>query len=108
MTALLKSLKARLVFALGGWLLIWMVQRRRPQKLNADGTRPASAPIRALLDFDVNTTKPYPYRPWSSGKFAMTMGIQKVALEDWLQLDNCYVKEQAFRRELLANKPSIQ
>lgn len=38
----------------------------------------------------------------------MTMGIQKVALEDWLQLDNCYVKEQAFRRELLANKPSIQ
>ncbi|KAI1613610.1 hypothetical protein EDD36DRAFT_201567 [Exophiala viscosa] len=34
----------------------------------------------------------------------MTMGIQKVEESDWLAIDNRYLPEQAFRRDLLATK----
>jgi hypothetical protein len=57
-----------------------------------------------LLDFDVHTTEPRPYRPWSSGKFAMTMGIRKLPEDDLFLLDREYVEQQKLRRYLLKEK----
>ncbi len=64
----------------------------------------AEADLPPVPDFDINTTKPRPYRPWKPGKFAMTMGIRKMPEDDWLLLDNQYMKEQEFRRYLLKEK----
>jgi len=60
--------------------------------------------ITPLLDFDIHTTEPRPYRPWSSGKFAMTMGIRKLPENDLFLLDKEYVEQQKFRRYLLTEK----
>ncbi|KIX08409.1 uncharacterized protein Z518_03065 [Rhinocladiella mackenziei CBS 650.93] len=61
----------------------------------------SSTEIRPLLDLDVASTNPHPYRPWKSGKFVMSMGIQQVKHEEWLWLDNRYWEEQELRRHLL-------
>ncbi|EXJ84060.1 hypothetical protein A1O3_04727 [Capronia epimyces CBS 606.96] len=64
--------------------------------------------IHPLLDFDVATRPPHPYRPWRSGKFAMTMGVSKVKPEEWLDLDNKYWQEQELRRQLLVeSRPEV-
>jgi hypothetical protein len=60
-----------------------------------------AVPITPLFDFDITRTKPAPYTPWSTGKFSMSMGIQKTTQEEWLALDDRYLGEQALRRELL-------
>lgn len=60
--------------------------------------------IAQLLDFNVHDTEPRPHRPWSSGKFAMTMGIRSIRRlpeDDRFLLDKQYVEEQALRRKLL-------
>jgi hypothetical protein len=75
--------------------------RRRHLKLGASGTNVEKS-VTPLPGFDVENTPPHPYRPWRSGKFVMTMGIQKVGDEsDWLALDNRYRAEQQLRRDLL-------
>jgi hypothetical protein len=80
----------------------WVIKNRIKRKQGAISPSDQSTNVRPLLNFDIASTIPYPYRPWSSGKFAMTMGIQKVEQENWLTLDNRYVHEQSLRRELLA------
>jgi hypothetical protein len=80
----------------------WVVKNRIKRKQGAISPSDQSTNVRPLLNFDIASTIPYPYRPWSSGKFAMTMGIQKVEQENRLTLDNRYVHEQSLRRELLA------
>jgi len=72
-------------------------------KKNKEGIQPVEDII-PVLDFDIHTTEPRPYRPWSSGKFAMTMGIRKLPDEDSFLLDNQYIKQQEFRRHLLAKE----
>jgi hypothetical protein len=62
------------------------------------------AEIAPFYDFNIDTTEPRPYRPWSSGKFAMTMGIRKLPEDDLFLLDNKYVEEQKLRRYLLREK----
>ncbi|KFY15372.1 hypothetical protein V491_05701 [Pseudogymnoascus sp. VKM F-3775] len=52
-------------------------------------------------DFDIHITPQRPYRPWSSGKFAMTMGIRKVPENDMFLLDKEYIVQQELRRQLL-------
>lgn len=75
--------------------------RRRDLNFGAAATNVEKS-ITALPEFDVENTAPHPYRPWTSGKFVMTMGIQKVGYEsDWLALDNRYRAEQQLRRDLL-------
>ncbi|OKL56284.1 hypothetical protein UA08_08456 [Talaromyces atroroseus] len=87
----------------------WIQRRRRAEKSASSLAPPihldskqGTTRITPLEHFNVDATEPHPYRPWSSGKFAMTMGIQKVPSEEWLTLDRRYVPEQALRRELLA------
>lgn len=58
-------------------------------------------PITPLTEDNVRKSIPSPYQPWSSGKFAMTMGIKQAAQNDWLQIDRHYFEEQALRRHLL-------
>lgn len=79
-----------------------------PSPLNQPQKRTSSfqydkVSVPALDSFDVAETKPYPYRPWKSGKFVLSMGIKKMAQEEWLGLDNKYWSEQHLRRNLLEN-----
>jgi hypothetical protein len=57
-----------------------------------------------LPDFDIYTEEQRVYRPWSSGKFAMTMGISKLPFDDLFLLDKFYLPQQELRRQLLAEK----
>ena len=59
-----------------------------------------------LEAFDLASTRPRPYRPWSGAaeKFSMTMGISRMPWHDWLLLDNKYVEEQKLRSYLLDHK----
>jgi hypothetical protein len=83
-------------------LIQWTIKKgRKTAPLSLDVVGPKED-IPPLLDFDISPANPHPYRPWSSGKFVMTMGIKKIAQEDWLMLDNKYFQEQLLRRELLA------
>jgi len=75
-----------------------------PRQKPTTGSKDKQREIVPLPYFDLAAAEPHPYRPWKSGKFVMTMGIQKVEESDWLALDNRYLPEQAFRRELLATK----
>jgi Protein of unknown function (DUF3445) len=94
------------IFAVAAW-----IQRHRKAKPSSSSSllgspvhldsKQDAARITPLEHFNVEATEPHPYRPWSSGKFAMTMGIQRVLAEEWLTLDQRYVPEQALRRELL-------
>jgi hypothetical protein len=59
--------------------------------------------VQSLPSFDIAKTPPHPYRPWTAGKYHMTMGIRKMPEEDWLVLDNLYEQEQKLRRHLLEN-----
>ena len=83
------------------------VKRKETSSLTihqTDEPADSSTEIRPLDDFDVAKTEPHPYRPWKSGKFVMSMGIQKVRHEEWLSLDNRYWEEQALRRYLLEHE----
>lgn len=94
-------------------IILLLVSKLRGRKLNLKfrgGCLGPSAPapnvavgITPLPGFDVENTFPHPYRPWRSGKFVMTMGIQKVDESDWLGLDNRYLEEQQLRRNQLQN-----
>lgn len=57
--------------------------------------------VKQLPDFDVFNTTPHPYRPWKAGRFSMTMGIRKMAEDEWLTIDKLYAKEQDFKEHLL-------
>jgi len=94
---------ACLILLAVGQLVYWARQHRAQRQTGADrdGDVTKATEIRPLLNLDVANTQPYPYRPWKSGKFVMSMGIQKVRPEEWLHLDNRYWQEQELRRGLL-------
>lgn len=43
-------------------------------------------------DWDVHTTKPLPYRPFKYGPYHITMGLRKMQWDDWIELDNEFLK----------------
>ena len=50
-------------------------------------------------NWDVHTTKPLPYRPFKYGPYHITMGLRSMKWEDWIELDNQFLK---FHRTKLA------
>ena len=54
--------------------------------------RPEAAP---LLDWDVHKTEPLPYRPFRHGPYHITMGLRTMQWDDWIELDNHYLKFHA-------------
>jgi hypothetical protein len=57
-----------------------------------DFKRPKAAP---LLDWDVHKTEPLPYRPFKYGSYHITMGLRTMQWDDWIELDNHYLKFHA-------------
>ena len=57
-----------------------------------DFKRPKAAP---LLDWDVRKTEPLPYRPFRYGPYHITMGLRTMQWDDWIELDNHYLKFHA-------------
>ncbi|RDL33807.1 Uncharacterized protein BP5553_08175 [Venustampulla echinocandica] len=51
--------------------------------------RPYARPAR---DWDVHTTKPNPYRPFRYGAYHITMGLRNMPWDEWIELDNQYMK----------------
>jgi len=57
-----------------------------------DFRRPVAAPY---PDWDVQKTRPLPYRPFKYGKYHITMGLRSMKWHDWIELDNHYLKYHA-------------
>ncbi|CAK7238477.1 hypothetical protein SEUCBS140593_010728 [Sporothrix eucalyptigena] len=75
--------------------------RRGPSKrdwttLDFSKTPPIAA------DHDWATTEERPYRPWHDGPHYVTMGIQKSALDDWVEIDKTYLARYNYKRYLYA------
>lgn len=54
--------------------------------------RPEAAPYPA---WDVHKTDPLPYRPFRHGPYHITMGLRNMQWDDWIELDNHYLKFHA-------------
>ncbi|KAK6507388.1 hypothetical protein TWF481_005823 [Arthrobotrys musiformis] len=56
-------------------------------------------------EWDVKTTKPLPYRPFKYGPtYFVTMGLRKGNLDDWIELDNEYLKFHAIKKERIESR----
>ena len=54
--------------------------------------RPEASPYR---DWDVHKTDPLPYRPFRHGPYHITMGLRTMLWDDWIELDNHFLKFHA-------------
>lgn len=54
--------------------------------------RPEAIPYPA---WDVHKTDPLPYRPFRHGPYHITMGLRTMQWDDWIELDNHYLKFHA-------------
>lgn len=57
--------------------------------------RPVAKP---LLEWDVHQTEPRPYRPFRWGPYHITMGLRTMEWDDWIELDNHYLKYHADKK----------
>ena len=57
-----------------------------------DFKRPAAPPY---PNWDVQTTKPLPYRPFRWGSYHITMGLRTMKWDEWIELDNQFPKFHA-------------
>lgn len=57
-----------------------------------DFRRPVAAPY---PEWDSQKTRPLPYRPFKYGKYHITMGLRAMKWDDWIELDNHYLKYHA-------------
>lgn len=62
----------------------------------SDFKRPDPAPY---PDWDVETTKPLPYRPFRYGPYHITLGIRNIKWDEWIEIDNQFLK---FHKDKLA------
>ncbi|KAG9247028.1 hypothetical protein BJ878DRAFT_494676 [Calycina marina] len=65
--------------------------------------RPTAKPF---LDWDVHTTKPHPYRPFRYGAYHITMGLRTMPWDEWIALDNQYLKFHADKAKRIAERGS--
>ncbi|KAJ5161696.1 hypothetical protein N7492_007088 [Penicillium capsulatum] len=64
--------------------------------------RPIATP---LPDWDVHTSKPLPYRPFRYGpKYFVTMGLRSMKWDDWIELDNHYLKYHADKARRISER----
>lgn len=49
----------------------------------------------AYPEWDVHRTDPLPYRPFKHGPYHITMGLRTMQWDDWIELDNHYLKFHA-------------
>ena len=57
-----------------------------------DFKRPTALPY---PNWDVHKTDPLPYRPFKHGQYHITMGLRTMKWDEWIELDNHYIKYHA-------------
>ncbi|KAL9103850.1 MAG: hypothetical protein Q9163_001128 [Psora crenata] len=67
----------------------------------SDFKRPAAQP---LLDWDVHKTQPLPYRPFRYGPYNITMGLRTMQWDEWIELDNHYLKYHADKARRISER----
>ncbi|KAL2056379.1 hypothetical protein ABVK25_003402 [Lepraria finkii] len=72
---------------------------RKPTSKAPDGTPGVWTPVDfkrpdppPYPDWDVYKTDPLPYRPFKHGPYHITMGLRTMQWDDWIELDNHYLK----------------
>jgi len=63
--------------------------------------RPAAPPY---PDWDVHTTEPLPYRPFKYGTYHITMGLRTMHWDDWIELDNQFLKFHAIKSQRIKER----
>ncbi|KAI9728883.1 MAG: hypothetical protein M1834_007141 [Cirrosporium novae-zelandiae] len=77
-------------------------QRRPGEWIPQTFSRPPASPY---PDWDVHNTKPLPYRPFRYGpKYFITMGLRSLPWDQWIELDNHFLKYHAQKTERLASR----
>lgn len=67
--------------------------RKPGEWIPSDFKRPPATPY---PDWSIHTTKPIPYRPFKYGpKYFITMGLRSMKWDDWIELDNHYLRYHA-------------
>lgn len=56
------------------------------------------------IDWDVHTTEPLPYRPFKYGAYHITMGLRTMHWDDWIELDNQFLKFHAIKKQRIAER----
>ncbi|KAJ5664461.1 hypothetical protein N7507_005192 [Penicillium longicatenatum] len=68
----------------------------------SDFKRPTAQPY---PDWDVHTSKPIPYRPFRYGpKYFVTMGLRNLKFDEWIELDNHYLKFHADKAKRITER----
>ncbi|CAF9905184.1 MAG: hypothetical protein HETSPECPRED_004905 [Heterodermia speciosa] len=65
--------------------------------------RPAAAPYPG---WDIETTKPLPYRPFRYGPYHITMGLRTMQWDDWIELDSEFPRFHADKTRRIAERES--
>lgn len=63
--------------------------------------RPTAPPA---PNWDVNTTKPNPYRPFRHGPYHITMGLRNMNWDEWIELDKHYLKFHADKAKRILDR----
>ena len=66
-----------------------------------DFKRPEASPYPG---WDVYKTDPLPYRPFKHGPYHITMGLRTMQWDDWIELDNHYLKFHAKKARRIAER----
>ena len=66
--------------------------------------RPEVTPYPA---WDVHRTDPLPYRPFKHGPYHVTMGLRNMQWDDWIELDNHYLKFHAQKARRIEEKGEL-
>ena len=69
----------------------------------SDFKRPAAKP---LLNWEVHQTAPRPYRPFRWGPYHITMGLRTMQWDEWIELDNHYLKYHADKNRRIQERSS--
>ena len=61
-------------------------------------------PVQPYPSWNVESTKPLPYRPFRYGPYNITMGIRKMKWDEWIELDDQYPKYHRRKLERIAER----
>ena len=63
-------------------------------------------PPEPFPNWDIHTTLPLPYRPFRHGPYHITMGLRTMKWDEWIELDNHYLKFHADKARRIKERGS--
>ncbi|KAF2647687.1 hypothetical protein K491DRAFT_709108 [Lophiostoma macrostomum CBS 122681] len=74
------------------------VHRNRPHMRHQVPERKPRSP-----SFDWTQQEEIPYRPWYNGPYHITMGLKRMDVEDWIEIDKTYMERYRLKKDLFEN-----